>query len=98
MGISQIHREGSQRLHMLTKSVLEGHICKSFDRSDSNVDLAEIKVSFMMQLVAPVFELAVRDVDMTAWLFPSLYHLDLPILSSCLWQYWTLVLFPKSEH
>lgn len=84
MGISQIHSEGSQSPHILTKSVLKVHICKSFYKAESNVDLSEFKESFTTQLVAPALEPAVRDEDMTAQLFVSLYYLDLPTPSSCL--------------
>jgi len=50
------------------------------------MNLVEIKESFMTHLVTPAFEPAVRDMDMTVQLFLSLYLLDLPILSSCVWQ------------
>lgn len=71
LGISQIHSEGSQSSHILTKSVLEGHICKSFYRANPNQDLAEIKESFMTQMVVLAFEPVARDTDMTVQLFLS---------------------------
>lgn len=78
LGISQIHSEGSQSSHILTKSVLEGHICKSFYRANPNQDLAEIKESFMTQMVVLAFEPVARDTDMTVQLFLS---------TICIWPY-----------
>lgn len=69
LGISQIHSEGSQNPYVRTKSDLISHIYKSFYKDDSNMDGAEIEVSFMIQIVAPDFKVKVRDVKVLSTFF-----------------------------